>query len=130
MAIDHPLNLGAIGVTGTGAANTMAAEADVILAVGTRLQDFTTGSWALFKNPQRRFIALNIQPFDAGKHRALPLVADARVGLEVLAAALGAWHAPAAWSGRALQEQKAKWIAAKPQLSLRRSMQHCRAMPR
>ena len=73
---DHPLSLGAVGVTGAGAANRLAAEADVILAVGTRLADFTTGSWALFQNPSRRFIGLNVQPFDAAKHRALPLVAE------------------------------------------------------
>ena len=72
--------MGAIGVTGTGAANALAAEADVILGVGTRFADFTTGSWALFKNPDRRFIGLNVQPFDAAKHRALPVVGDARVG--------------------------------------------------
>ena len=73
-------NLGSIGVTGTGAANALAEEADVVLAVGTRLQDFTTGSWALFKNPERRIVGLNVQAFDATKHTAQPLVADARVG--------------------------------------------------
>ncbi|MGO9769206.1 MAG: thiamine pyrophosphate-binding protein, partial [Roseiarcus sp.] len=78
---DHPLHLGAIGVTGTGAANARAEEADVVLGVGTRLADFTTGSWALFKNPERRFIGLNVQPFDAVKHRAPPLVSDARLGI-------------------------------------------------
>ena len=56
-------------------------EADVVLAVGTRLQDFTTGSWDLFRNPERRIVGLNVQPFDAHKHRALALVADARAGL-------------------------------------------------
>ena len=94
---DHALSLGAIGVTGTGAADKLAEEADVILAVGTRLADFTTGSWALFQNPARRFIGLNVQPFDATKHRALPLVADARAGLAALDAALGDWKAPEAW---------------------------------
>ena len=64
-----------------------------MLGVGTRLADFTTGSWALFKNPERRFIGLNVQPFDAVKHRALPLVADARLGLAALDAALGDWTA-------------------------------------
>src|SRR5918998_140327 len=59
---DHPLNMGAVGVTGTSAANTLAADADVVLAVGTRLQDFTTGSRALFRNPDRRMIGLNTQP--------------------------------------------------------------------
>ncbi|HWP17123.1 MAG TPA: thiamine pyrophosphate-binding protein, partial [Xanthobacteraceae bacterium] len=79
---DHPLNMGAIGVTGTSAANALAAQADVVLAVGTRLQDFTTGSWALFRNPQRAILGLNVQPFDAGKHHAQPLVCDAKAGLE------------------------------------------------
>ncbi len=101
---DHTLNLGAIGVTGTGAANSMAGRADLILAVGTRLADFTTGSWALFRNPHRRIIGLNVQPFDAGKHAALPLVADARSGLAALSALLGAHKAPLSWIGDARAE--------------------------
>ena len=105
---DHPLNLGAIGVTGTSAANALAGEADLILAVGTRLQDFTTGSWALFKEPSRRIIGLNVQPFDAAKHSSLPLVADARVGIEALAAALQGWSAPSAWA-QAAGDAKARW---------------------
>ncbi|HEY7382974.1 MAG TPA: 3D-(3,5/4)-trihydroxycyclohexane-1,2-dione acylhydrolase (decyclizing) [Beijerinckiaceae bacterium] len=111
---DHALNLGAIGVTGTSAANALAAEADVVLAVGTRLQDFTTGSWALFRNPERRLIGLNVQAFDAGKHHAMPLVADARVGLERLSAALAGRRAPDAWPQRAGTE-KASWVAAAAQ---------------
>ena len=90
----HALNLGAIGVTGTAAANHAAAAADVVLAIGTRLQDFTTGSRTLFSG---RIIGLNVQPFDAGKHDALPLVADARVGLAALGTALGAHRSPATW---------------------------------
>ena len=105
-----PLNMGAVGVTGTGAANRLCAEADVILAVGTRLQDFTTGSWALFQNPGKTIIGLNTQVFDATKHRALPLVADARVGLEELAANLGGWAAPKAWTQTA-QAGFAAWMA-------------------
>jgi 3D-(3,5/4)-trihydroxycyclohexane-1,2-dione acylhydrolase (decyclizing) len=110
----HDLNLGAIGVTGTQAANALAAEADVVLAVGTRLQDFTTGSWALFQGEGRRFIGLNTQVFDAGKHRGQPLVADARAGLEELGAALGGWRAPADWTARATAEKR-QWrdIAAR-----------------
>ena len=107
---DHPLHVGAIGVTGTDAANRLAEEADVVLAVGTRLSDFTTGSWALFKNPDRRFIGLNVQPFDAAKHRALPLVADARAGLAALDAALGDWRAPAAWPEFAAKAKR-EWLA-------------------
>jgi 3D-(3,5/4)-trihydroxycyclohexane-1,2-dione acylhydrolase (decyclizing) len=106
---DHQANLGAVGVTGTGAANALAEEADVVIAVGTRLQDFTTGSWALFKNPNRRIVGLNVQAFDATKHSAQPLVADARVGLEELSRALGNWKAPDAWTAKG-QDEKARWF--------------------
>jgi 3D-(3,5/4)-trihydroxycyclohexane-1,2-dione acylhydrolase (decyclizing) len=106
---DHQANLGAIGVTGTGAANALAEDADVVIAVGTRLQDFTTGSWALFKNPSRRIVGLNVQAFDATKHNALPLVSDARVGLEELSRTLGNWKAPDAWTSRG-REEKTRWF--------------------
>jgi 3D-(3,5/4)-trihydroxycyclohexane-1,2-dione acylhydrolase (decyclizing) len=105
---DHALNMAAVGVTGTAAANRLAAEADLILAVGTRLQDFTTGSWALFGAAGHAIIGLNIQPFDAGKHRALPLVADAREGLAELAGAIGGWKAPESWTAEA-KAGKAAW---------------------
>jgi 3D-(3,5/4)-trihydroxycyclohexane-1,2-dione acylhydrolase (decyclizing) len=108
--VDHPLAMGAVGVTGTGAANTLAAKADVIVGVGTRFADFTTGSWALFKNPDRRFIGVNVQPFDAAKHRALPVVGDARTALAALDQALGAWKAPRSWSDGAVKA-KAEWEA-------------------
>jgi 3D-(3,5/4)-trihydroxycyclohexane-1,2-dione acylhydrolase (decyclizing) len=108
---DHPLNMAAVGVTGTSAANRLAEEADVVLAVGTRLQDFTTGSWALFKNAGRTIIGLNTQVFDAGKHWALPLVADATEGLVELSSALKGWKAPAAWTDNGLKG-KAEWQAA------------------
>ncbi|MER8700822.1 3D-(3,5/4)-trihydroxycyclohexane-1,2-dione acylhydrolase (decyclizing) [Mesorhizobium sp. M1273] len=107
---DHPLNMGAVGVTGTSAANRLAEEADVVLAVGTRLQDFTTGSWALFKHAGRTIIGLNVQPFDAGKHQALPLVADAAEGLAELAAALKGWKAPSGWTDNAITGKKS-WQA-------------------
>jgi len=106
---DHQANLGSVGVTGTGAANALAEEADVIIAVGTRLQDFTTGSWALFKNPNRRIVGLNVRAFDATKHNALPLVSDARVGLEELSRALGTWKAPEAWLQKG-REEKTRWF--------------------
>jgi 3D-(3,5/4)-trihydroxycyclohexane-1,2-dione acylhydrolase (decyclizing) len=105
---DHPLNMGAVGVTGTSAANTLAEQADCILAVGTRLQDFTTGSWSLFKNPKKSIIGLNIQPFDAGKHRALALVCDALEGLRELDDALGNDHSASGWT-RAAEEAKSAW---------------------
>ena len=90
---DHPLNLGSVGVTGSSAANAVAASADLIIAAGTRLQDFTTGSWALFANPARRILQLNVAAYDAAKHAAIPLVCDARVGLEALSRGLGEWRA-------------------------------------
>ena len=111
---DAALNMGAIGVTGTAAANAVAEEADVVLAVGTRLADFTTGSWSLFKNPARKIIGLNVQAFDAHKHQSLPLLADALTGLDALDVALGAYKAPAVWTQRA-KNGKGAWtqVAAK-----------------
>ena len=85
---DHPLNLGAIGATGTLAANRVAATADVILAIGTRLQDFTTGSHALFQNPELRIVSINVAPSDAHRMNALPVVGDARSVVERLASDL------------------------------------------
>jgi 3D-(3,5/4)-trihydroxycyclohexane-1,2-dione acylhydrolase (decyclizing) len=108
LAGDHPMNLGGIGVTGTAAANAIAAQADVVLAVGTRLQDFTTGSRALFQNPNVQLISLNVQSLDAGKHGALPLVADAKAGLQELSERLCSWCAPDRWITRA-SEAKALW---------------------
>lgn len=105
---DAALNMAAVGVTGTEAANRLAAEADLVLAVGTRLQDFTTGSWALFGAQEKTIIGLNVQPFDAGKHRALPLVADAREGLDELAQAIGGWKAPGSWTANA-KAGKSAW---------------------
>ncbi len=114
MPTGHAMALGAIGVTGTSAANACALEADVVLAVGTRLQDFTTGSWTIFAAPERRLIGLNLQPFDAGKHRAHPLVADARVGLELLSEALGGHRVPAAWS-QAIASRRETWSEERAQ---------------
>ena len=97
----HPLNMGGLGVSGTSAANDLCNEADLIIAIGTRLQDFTTGSWTLFQNPDKKIIGLNTQSFDASKHRSQPLVCDARVGLEELSTDLGKWKAPAEWTAKA-----------------------------
>ena len=107
----HPLNMGSVGVTGSSASNLLAEQADVVLAVGSRLQDFTTGSWALFKAEGVKIIGLNTQPFDAYKHRALPLIADAKVGLEMLGAKLGDWRTKAAWTDTATAA-KADWLQA------------------
>ena len=106
----HPLNMGAIGVTGTAAANRAAREADVILAVGTRLQDFTTGSWSLFPNPDCGIVALNVQAFDATKRGSQPLVADAREGLDALDKALGEWLPPLEWVAQA-KTGRESWLA-------------------
>ncbi len=95
----HPLNLGAIGVTGSPAANAAAAQADLIVGVGTRLQDFTTGSHSLFG--QARLLSINVQPFDAHKRGGQALVADARDALDRLGAALADWRADAGWTGQA-----------------------------
>jgi len=96
----HALNMGSIGVTGSAASNELVRKADVIFAIGTRLQDFTTGSQALW-SPEAKLIQLNVAAFDAGKQNALPLVADAKAGLAAIGKALGDWHSPAAWMKRA-----------------------------
>ncbi len=91
LAYDNPSALGAIGVTGTLAANRIAAQADVVIGVGTRWSDFTTASKTAFRNPDVQFVNLNIADFDAAKHAGLALVGDARVTLERLAALLEGW---------------------------------------
>lgn len=91
---DHPMNLGPVGVTGAESANTVAAEADLVIGVGTRFQDFTTGSWGLFRNPARKLVSINVAAYDAMKHGAVPLQGDARVCLEELSAGLGQHQGP------------------------------------
>ena len=86
---DDPCYAGPIGVIGAEGANRLAAEADVVLAVGTRLGDFATGSWSVFQNPDVRFVGVNAARFDAHKHRSLPVVGDAREALAELDAGLG-----------------------------------------
>jgi 3D-(3,5/4)-trihydroxycyclohexane-1,2-dione acylhydrolase (decyclizing) len=104
---DHPLNIGPIGVTGSDSANTIAQQADVILAVGTRLQDFTTGSWTAFAK-DAQIIGLNVGRHDAMKHLSLPVVGDAKVALPALGAALGAYKTPADWTRQA-QDHRKTW---------------------
>ena len=104
---DHPAHVGPIGIVGSTSANALAAEADVILAVGTRLMDFTTGSWTCF-SPDARFISINAARYDATKHRALAVVADARETIEELAEAVQGWKADTAWTERGRVEF-AKW---------------------
>lgn len=95
LRFDHPLNLGAIGATGTLAANRIAAGADLVIGIGTRYSDFTTASKTIFQNPDVKFININVSEFDAGKHFGLMLVADARAALQELSAGLEDFHAPA-----------------------------------
>lgn len=87
---ENPLHFGSPGVTGTGCGNQLAAEADLVIGVGTRFQDFTTGSWTVFSRPGRKLLSINIHGYDAAKRGAIPLVSDAKVALEKISAALGA----------------------------------------
>ncbi len=105
---DHPLNLGAIGVTGTEGANVIAEEANLVIGVGTRYSDFTTASKSAFQNPDIRFINVNVAEFDAYKLNALPLVGDARVTLEELLEAVGDYRTDAAYQQRC-QHFNAAW---------------------
>ncbi len=106
--VSHEMNMGAIGVTGTASANAMAKSADVVLGIGTRLQDFTTGSRALFQNPKLKFIQLNTTPHDVVKHGAVSLLADSLVGLQGLGKQLGTWQSSASWVAKSKSEL-AQW---------------------
>jgi 3D-(3,5/4)-trihydroxycyclohexane-1,2-dione acylhydrolase (decyclizing) len=88
-----PLNFGSPGVTGSDCANALCAKADLVVGVGTRFQDFTTGSWAAFANPKRRLASINLAAYDASKHNAIPIVGDAKVTLDLLTKALGGHRA-------------------------------------
>ncbi|MEK9728682.1 MAG: 3D-(3,5/4)-trihydroxycyclohexane-1,2-dione acylhydrolase (decyclizing) [Alphaproteobacteria bacterium] len=92
---NHSAYVGPMGIEGTDAAKTLAEGADVILAIGTRLQDFTTGSWTTFAR-DARFVNINTARFDAGKHRSVPVVGDALVTLQEISAAMGDWSCPPA----------------------------------
>ncbi len=105
---DHPNYAGPLGVTGSRAANAVAEQADVVIAVGTRLQDFTTGSWSVFKDPDVRFVAINTASWDAHKQGAQAVVGDAKVSLGAIGSALGTYAAPAEWLATA-DEQIAEW---------------------
>jgi 3D-(3,5/4)-trihydroxycyclohexane-1,2-dione acylhydrolase (decyclizing) len=109
LAFDHPNYAGPIGVVGSEGANRLAAEADVVLAVGSRLGDFATGSWTVFRHPDVRIIGVNTSRFDAVKHRSLPVVGDASESLAEIAAGLFGWHAPAAWTTRIGREAQSLW---------------------
>ena len=107
MLATHPLNIGPVGVTGSDSANWAAERADVILSVGSRLQDFTTGSWTAFSH-DAQFISLNSARHDAAKHRSMPVVGDAKLGLAALQSALGQRCADPAWTKEA-QAKRQIW---------------------
>lgn len=104
---DDPIHCGPIGILGSTSANALAAEADVVIAVGTRLMDFVTGSWTVFDH-KAQFIALNAARFDAHKHLAIPLECDAREGISELNTALGSWKAEDSWLEKG-RRAFAKW---------------------
>jgi 3D-(3,5/4)-trihydroxycyclohexane-1,2-dione acylhydrolase (decyclizing) len=106
---DHPAYVGPVGVIGSSSANAMAEEADVVLAIGTRLQDFTTGSWTAF-SPDARFVSVNAARWDATKHRALQVVGDALEAMGEIDNALGDWSADAGWTSKGRAEM-ANWNA-------------------
>ena len=109
---DHPQNLGGVGATGTLAANRLAAEADVIIGIGTRYSDFTTASRTAFQNPDVTFVNINIASFDAYKHGTqLPVIADAREALTALAAELTGYAVAAEYAERIAREKR-EWDAA------------------
>ncbi len=109
MLNDHPLNIGPLGVTGSNSANAIAEQADVILAVGTRLQDFTTGSWTAFAM-DAKIIGLNAARHDAAKHMSTTVVGDAKLGLDDLSRALDTYKTPSDWMKEA-QAEREKWNA-------------------
>ncbi len=98
LSFDHPQNLGAIGVTGTPGANLAARDADLVISIGTRLSDFTTASKTQFQHPDVRFLNINIASFDAHKHGALPVVADARCAIEDLTVAVSPYRVDDAYA--------------------------------
>ena len=111
MRSDDPLCAGAIGATGTAAANELAARADVVIGIGTRWTDFTTASRTVFAEPGVRFVNVNVAAFDAAKQSGVAVVADARAALDALAGALAPWSADPAHRARAA-ELAARWQAA------------------
>ncbi len=107
---DHPLNMGAVGATGTLAANRIAHDADLVIGIGTRYSDFTTASKTAWQNPDVQFININVTEFDAGKHHGLPVVGDALVTLEELAELLAGYCVDAGYRAKA-QRLHDEWDA-------------------
>jgi 3D-(3,5/4)-trihydroxycyclohexane-1,2-dione acylhydrolase (decyclizing) len=105
---EHPLAVGGVGSTGSQVANALAAEADVVLGIGTRYSDFTTASRTAYQNPDVRFVNLNVTSLDAAKHSGVMLLADARVGLEALTEALGGYRVDQSYTDR-IGQLKSDW---------------------
>ena len=107
MKKDHPYFVGPIGGLGGRAANNLAKQTDMAIAVGTKLGDFTTGSWANFENPDFKLVSINVARFDASKHMAQSIIGDAKVSLMELSTVLGDWKAPDNWYQKSRNELKA-----------------------
>ena len=106
MKRDHSHFLGPIGGLGGKAANNLAKQTDLAIAVGTKLADFTTGSWANFENPDFSLVSVNVSRFDASKHLAQSVIGDAKVSLQELSNVLGDWKAPDEWHKKSRDELK------------------------
>jgi 3D-(3,5/4)-trihydroxycyclohexane-1,2-dione acylhydrolase (decyclizing) len=104
---EHRLNLASVGVMGGDAGNRSAAEADLVIAIGTRMADMITGSWSVFKSPDVKYISLNTNRFDANKHMALAVVGDAKLSLAQLTNELSGWSTPRDWVEKAITEKQA-----------------------
>jgi len=110
MTKDDPYYIGGIGGLGEKSANNLSKETDLALAIGTKLADFTTGSWANFESDNFQLVSLNAARFDTAKHLATPIVSDAKIGLQQLSEALGDWKAPDNWYQKAIKE-RTEWEA-------------------
>ena len=105
---DDPYYIGAIGCLGEGSSNNLSKDTDMAIAIGTKLSDFTTGSWTNFQNPKFKLVSINTARFDVTKHQAIPVISDAKVGLIELSKVLGEWKAPNSWYQRAVN-QRNEW---------------------
>ena len=105
---DDPYYISAIGCLGEGSSNNLSKDTDLALAVGTKLSDFTTGSWTNFHNDKFELVSINTSRFDTTKHRATPIVSDAKIGLQELSKVLGDWKAPEQWYKHSTNERD-KW---------------------
>tara|TARA_B100000029_G_scaffold411294_1_gene413591 strand:- start:538 stop:2382 length:1845 start_codon:yes stop_codon:yes gene_type:complete len=103
---DDPYYIGPVGCLGVGSSNSLSKDTDLAIAIGTKLGDFTTGSWSNFQNPNFKLVSINAARFDVTKHRALPVVSDAKLGLQELSKILGDWKAETPWYERAVKEAR------------------------